>query len=114
MTEASAPSGPPNAAPTPAPAQPATAPAAAPVAAPPAAEPSGETKVKTRLPYQRACNEKDAKGKLCAGHLKRWYGFGDDIKKKYGPNPEVYRCEYCHTLYLPAPGYESRSGTLQF
>jgi hypothetical protein len=72
------------------------------------------TKVKTRLPYQRSCNEKNDKGKLCAGHLKRWYGFGEDIKRQYGENAEIYRCEYCHTLYLPAPGYDSRSGTLQF
>jgi hypothetical protein len=71
-------------------------------------------KTKTRLPYQRACNEKNEKGKLCAGHLKRWYGFGEEIKKQYGASPEIYRCEYCHTLYLPAPGYEGRSGTLQF
>jgi len=92
-------------------------------AAPPAATESSSAtaaatttapKIKTRLPHQRACNEKNEKGKLCAGHLKRWYGYGDDIKKKYGPNPEIYRCEHCHTIYLPAPGYESRTGTLQF
>ena len=71
-------------------------------------------KVKTRLPFQRACNEKDGKGKLCAGHLKRWYGFGDDIKRQFGPNAEIYRCEHCHTLYLPASGYQDRTGTLQF
>ena len=75
---------------------------------------SAAPKVKTRLPYQRACNEKNAKGKLCVGHLKRWYEYGEEIKKQYGPQPEIYRCEYCHTLYLPAPGYESRSWTLQF
>lgn len=102
-------------------AAPAAAPTAGPTPQPPAqATPQDETKapskpkIKTRMPYQRSCNEKDAKGKLCAGHLKRWYGFGDDIKKQYGENVEIYRCEYCHTLYLPAPGYESRSGTLQF
>lgn len=125
MTEATAPGNQPNAAAPPA--QPAGSPAApvpaaapaaaatpAPAATPASAEPSGESKVKTRFPYQRSCNEKDAKGKLCAGHLKRWYGFGDDVKRKYGENAEIYRCEYCHTLYLPAPGYGSRTGTLQF
>jgi hypothetical protein len=70
--------------------------------------------MKTRFPHQRACNEKNEKGKLCAGHLKRWYGFGDDIKRQYGASVEIYRCEYCHTLYLPAPGYDARTGTLQF
>jgi len=71
-------------------------------------------KIKTRVPHQRACNEKDAKGKLCAGHLKRWYHAGEEFQKQYGPEAEIYRCEHCHTLYLPAPGFEHRSGTLQF
>ena len=71
-------------------------------------------KIKTRMPYQRACNEKDAKGKLCAGHLKRWYDFSEELKSQLGGNTEVYRCEHCHTIYLPAPGYKDRTGTLQF
>jgi len=77
---------------------------------------SPETKpvVKTRMPFQRACNEKNAKGKICAGHLKRWYAFGDEIKKQVGESTEVYRCEHCSTIYLPSPGFKSRSGTLQF
>ena len=57
---------------------------------------------------------KNEKGKLCAGHLKRWYGYGEEIKKQFGANAEIYRCEYCHTIYLPAPGYAARTGTLQF
>ena len=87
---------------------PTTPSAAAEAAAPPT------PKVKTRLPYQRSCNEKDAKGKICAGHLKRWYGFGEDIKKQFGDDAEVYRCEHCKTVYLPAPGFTPRTGTLQF
>jgi len=129
MTEASAPSGgapaqpsaPPAVTPsTPPDGAPAAASAPAPAAAAAAPATTGEVKtpakpgVKTRFPYQRACNEKDAKGKLCAGHLKRWHGYGEDIKRQYGANAEIYRCEYCQTLYLPAPGYDSRSGTLQF
>ena len=129
MTEVSGPSGdsPAQTAGQPAPQPPAApeaaqaTPAAGPTPQPPAQSatqdetrtPSKPT-IKTRFPYQRACNEKNAKGKLCAGHLKHWYGFGDDIKQQYGANVEIYRCEYCHTLYLPAPGYEARSGTLQF
>ena len=65
----------------------------------------------------RACNEKDAKGKLCTGHLKRWYGFGDEVRKAAaaaGDDPEIYRCEHCKTLYLPAVGEPARSGTLSF
>ena len=64
---------------------------------------SDGTKVKRRIPRMRACNEKDDKGKLCAGHLKRWYFFGDEVKQKFGPEAEVYRCEHCKTLYLPNP-----------
>jgi hypothetical protein len=69
-------------------------------------------KVKRRILRQRACNEKDAKGKLCAGHLKRWYFFGEEIKRRFGENAEIYRCERCKTLYLPHPEEEPRSGTL--
>jgi hypothetical protein len=67
-------------------------------------------KVKLKKPGQRACNEKDAKGKICAGHLKRWYYLADvleqqcgDVEKTLGRNAEIYRCENCKTLYLPNP-----------
>ena len=73
---------------------------------------SDGTKVKRRVLRQRACNEKNAKGKLCTGHLKRWYFFGDEIKQKFGPEAELYRCVKCGTLYLPNPDEEPRSGTL--
>ena len=36
-------------------------------------------KIKTRKPKQRACDEKDEKGKLCGGHLKRWYDYPPEI-----------------------------------
>jgi hypothetical protein len=67
-------------------------------------------KVKVKMHLQRSCNEKDEKGKLCTGHLKRWFYASDvpeqecgDVEKAYGRNAEVYRCEYCKTLYLPNP-----------
>jgi hypothetical protein len=75
---------------------------------------SDGTKVKRRLLRMRACNEKDAKGKLCAGHLKRWYFFGDEVKAKHGAEAEIYRCERCRTLYLPNPEEPPRSGTLAY
>ena len=75
---------------------------------------SDGTKVKRRFHRMRACNEKDEKGKLCAGHLKRWYFFGDEVKREFGADAEIYRCEYCKTLYLPAEGEEPRSGTLSW
>jgi len=73
---------------------------------------SDGTKVKRRNPRMRACDEKNEKGKLCAGHLKRYYFFGDEVKQKYGADAEIYRCEHCKTLYLPNPQEEPRSGTL--
>jgi hypothetical protein len=67
-------------------------------------------KVKVKKLGQRACNEKDAKGKFCGGHLKRWF-YVDDVveqecgcvEKAWGTGAEVYRCEFCKTLYLPNP-----------
>jgi hypothetical protein len=67
-------------------------------------------KVKTKKSGQRACNEKNEKGKFCGGHLKRWSYWTDvveqacgDAEKAWGRNAEVYRCEHCQTLYLPSP-----------
>jgi hypothetical protein len=67
-------------------------------------------KVKIKKVGQRSCNEKDAKGKFCGGHLKRWYYTTDaveqacgDVQGAWGPDAEVYRCEHCKTLYLPNP-----------
>jgi len=71
---------------------------------------SDGTKVKRRIPHMRACDEKDAderdaKRKLCAGHLKRWYFGADELTKRLGG--EIYRCEHCKTLYLPNPDEDS-------
>lgn len=67
-------------------------------------------KVKIKKAGQRSCNEKDAKGKLCGGHLKRWYYADDvverqcgDVEQAFGKQAEIYRCEHCKTLYLPSP-----------
>jgi hypothetical protein len=69
--------------------------------------------VKQRLLRMRACNEKDAKGKICAGHLKRWFRFGAEVAERFGSNAEIYRCEKCRTLYLPHPE-DPRTGTLSY
>lgn len=68
-------------------------------------------KVKVKKVGQRACNEKDEKGKFCGGHLKRWFYTKDVrerecgcIEKAWGAEAEVYRCENCKALYLPTPG----------
>jgi hypothetical protein len=77
-------------------------------------------KVKEKKPGQRACDEKDAKGELCLGHLKRWY-YDDphrltttpeeeEALKEFGRGAEVYRCERCHTLYRPVSTDHSTAG----
>jgi hypothetical protein len=67
--------------------------------------------VKFKKSLQRSCNEKDEKGKICGGHLKRWFYRTDiieqecgDAEQAWGPDREVYRCEHCKTLYLPHSG----------
>jgi hypothetical protein len=98
---------------------------AAPAAAPPAPPASAaapavaetapqEIKIKVRKPKQRSCNEKDAKGKLCAGHLKRWYDYPKDVQDKIGKEAEIYRCEFCKTLYKPDPKQMPHSFTLRY
>jgi len=67
--------------------------------------------IKMKKPGQRACDEKDAKGELCVGHLKRWYYRQDnEIAQVLGQDAEVYRCERCKTLYRPQSGDQSSAG----
>ena len=71
-------------------------------------------KVKTRKPKQRACDEKDAKGKVCAGHLKRWYEYPAEIEAVVGKGAEIYRCEFCKVLYRPDPKQQPNSYTVRY
>lgn len=66
--------------------------------------------LREKKPGQRACDVKDEKGKLCVGHLKRWYTPDQATAKELGPNAEVYRCERCHTLYRAAATDDSTAG----
>ena len=87
---------------------------AAPAAAPetPAEAPAHKIKFKTLT--QRACDEKDAKGKLCCGHLKRWYDYPPEVAALIGPKAEIYRCEFCKTLYKPDVSAPPHSYTLRY
>jgi hypothetical protein len=69
-------------------------------------------KVKQRLLRMRACNERNAKGKTCMGHLKRWFRLTPAARERFGPEAEIYRCERCHTIYAPNPQEPARTGTL--
>ncbi len=71
------------------------------------------TFVKQRIARQRACDEPKGK-KICAGHLKRWYGYGEEVIVMFGRDAEIYRCERCQTLYRPNDTEAARTGTLAF
>jgi hypothetical protein len=95
----------------------ATAPAAmAPTATAVATEPetAAPPKIKSKKATQRACDEKDAKGKLCCGHLKRWYDYPKEIEALVGKRAEVYRCEFCQTIYKPDLSKTPHSYTLRY
>jgi hypothetical protein len=94
-----------------APSAPAATAAATAVAEP--AEPE-VPKVKPKKATQRACDEKDAKGKLCCGHLKRWYDYPKEIEALVGGKVEVYRCEFCKTLYTPDRSQPPHSYTVRY
>ena len=74
---------------------------------------SDGTAVKRRLLRQRACDEPAGK-KICAGHLKRWYGYGGEVVANFGQDPEIYRCERCKILFVPNENESARTGTLAF
>ena len=82
--------------------------------APVAAQEPLKPKIKVRKLKQRACDEKNEKGKLCAGHLKRWYDYPKEIEALIGPKAEIYRCEFCHTLYKPDLSEMPHSYTLRY
>ena len=93
------------------PSAPAAAAAAIAVAEPAAPE---APKVKPKKATQRACDEKDAKGKLCCGHLKRWYDYPKETEALVGGKVEVYRCEFCKTLYTPDRSQPPHSYTVRY
>ena len=66
--------------------------------------------LKEKKPGQRACDEKNSKGNLCLGHLKRWYQPDPELLKELGNITEIYRCERCHGLYRPASADRSTAG----
>lgn len=68
--------------------------------------------LKRRTLRMRACDEKNEKDKTCLGHLKRWYGAAPELLQRFGS--EIYRCERCHTLYLPNERETPRSKTLSW
>ena len=81
---------------------------------PEVAQASAVPKIKTRKPKQRACDERNGKGKLCAGHLKRWYDLTPEVAAIVGKGAEIYRCEFCKILFRPDPKQQPNSYTLRY
>ncbi len=71
------------------------------------------TKVKRRMLRMRACTEKDAKNKMCRGHLKRWFE-APAVVEQFGDGNDVYRCERCKTIYLANPRETARTQTVSW
>jgi hypothetical protein len=46
--------------------------------------------------------------------LKRWYDYPKEIEQMVGPGAEIYRCEFCKTLYRPDPEQLPHSFTLRY
>ena len=65
---------------------------------------------RTKKPGQRACDVKNEKGKLCLGHLKRWYAAAREVARQQGKEAEIYRCERCKALYRADPKDDSTAG----
>lgn len=68
--------------------------------------------IKEKKPGQRACDEKDAKGEFCLGHLKLWpqERWPAHLLAQAEPGAVIYRCERCHALYRPAAQDRSSAG----
>src|ERR671938_1070380 len=52
---------------------------------------------------QTVCNEKNAKGKLCNGHLKQMKTGGEESEKHLRGDDVLFRCQTCGTLYMGPP-----------
>jgi hypothetical protein len=68
--------------------------------------------IKDLLPKQVVCNERDPKGKICHGKIKRYYPFAayynetepdlrELIRQEFGNNHKLVllKCEECQALY---------------
>src|SRR6185503_19763341 len=72
------------------------------------AEPSAATAVAAPVPKritnaQTVCNEKNAKGKLCNGHLKQLRTAGEPAEVHLRGDDVLSKCQTCGTLYMGPP-----------
>src|SRR5438552_2303093 len=52
---------------------------------------------------QTVCNEKNAKGKLCNGHLKQLRTAGEPSEVHLRGDDVLFKCQTCGTLYMGPP-----------
>ena len=52
---------------------------------------------------QTVCNEKNAKGKLCNGHLKQLRTAGEEAEIHLRGDDVLFKCQTCGTLYMGPP-----------
>jgi hypothetical protein len=84
---------------------------AAPQPTPPEESKPAAPKIKVKKRTQRACDEKDEKGKVCCGHLKRWYDYPKEIEAILGPKAEGRRDERRNELRRTHLRLEYRCGS---
>src|SRR5882762_3092003 len=71
-------------------------------------EPAASTAASAPLPKritnaQTVCNEKNAKGKLCNGHLKQLRTAGEASEVHLRGDDVLSKCQTCGTLYMGPP-----------
>ncbi len=72
-------------------------------------------KVKRLKPKQRACDELTEKGKHCFGNIKRGSTTREDLAALVGgAKKEIYRCEFCKTIYTPDLSEAPHSFTVRY
>src|SRR6266699_6481873 len=69
----------------------------------PTATPSAAPVPKRITNAQTVCNEKNAKGKLCNGHLKQLRTAGEPAEIHLRGDDVLFKCQTCGTLYMGPP-----------
>src|SRR5678810_1238991 len=71
---------------------------------PKSSEPATTAQVPKRITNaQTVCNEKNAKGKLCNGHLKQLRTAGEASEIHLRGDDVLSKCQTCGTLYMGPP-----------
>src|SRR5205809_4355255 len=69
----------------------------------PSATPAAAPVPKRITNAQTVCNEKNAKGKLCNGHLKQLRTAGEPAEVHLRGDDVLFKCQNCGTLYMGPP-----------